>query len=172
MVAFRESCLLELGRFEVADTDSLTDAVQLVPWSEHLNVDSTFAIDVTLVESPLQHSHYAMQRVKDAIADQFRDESGTRPDVARERPDVRVHVHIAPYHSLHVSIDLSGESLHRRGYRQVQSQAPIKGENLAAAFAGPLSGRACRHRGTFGRSDVRIQNYSHRSGADGGGHRP
>ncbi len=124
--------LLPIGRFQAADTDALYAGVGAIDWTQHLAPDGTLAVDVSLRRSPIQHSRFAAQRTKDAIVDQLRAADGSRPSVALVRPDVRINVHIERDQAT-VSIDLSGESLHRRGYRLAGAQAPLK-ENLAAAI--------------------------------------
>ena len=128
--------LLPLTMFAVADPDDLYAGALAVDWSAHLSVQGTLAVDVTLAggQKELRHSRYAAQRVKDAIVDQFRERTGVRPSVDTLFPDLRVNVHTQRGEAT-VSIDLSGESLHRRGYRRegTQVEAPLK-ENLAAAI--------------------------------------
>lgn len=124
--------LLPIARFQAGDADALYHGVSTVDWAQHLAPEGTLAVDATLRRSPIRHSHYAAQRVKDAVVDQLRAPSGARPSVALLRPDLRINVHIDREQAT-VSIDLSGESLHRRGYRLEGAQAPLK-ENLAAAI--------------------------------------
>src|SRR5204862_521927 len=96
-----------------------------------LGVDGTLAVDCTSTRSAITHSQFAALKVKDAIVDQFRDATGVRPSVDVAAPDVRVNLHLDRDVAT-LAIDLSGESLHRRGYRGPQGAAPLK-ENLAAA---------------------------------------
>ena len=126
--------LLPLARFECPDADALYDGVQGIDWSEHLAPDGSLAVDFSSVRSKLSHSQFGAQRVKDAIVDQFREASGQRPSVARERPDLRINVYLHRDKAV-VNLDLSGDSLHRRGYRSGGEgvPAPLK-ENLAAAI--------------------------------------
>ncbi|SEA25894.1 23S rRNA m(2)G-2445 methyltransferase [Desulfuromusa kysingii] len=124
--------LLPLANFAALDADQLYDEVLKVDWSEHLAVTSTLAVDCTLVSSKINHTRYGALRVKDAIVDQFRSRSGERPSVSVERPDVRLNLHIYKDQAT-LSIDLSGDSLHRRGYRIDGVHAPLK-ETLAAAI--------------------------------------
>ncbi|MDR9407179.1 MAG: THUMP domain-containing protein, partial [Spiribacter sp.] len=93
---------------------------------------NTLAVDFTGVRARIDHSRFAQQRVKDAIVDQLRDASGARPTVDTDQPDVRVNVHMMEA-AVTVAIDLSGESLHQRGYRRQGRGAPLK-ENVAAAM--------------------------------------
>jgi 23S rRNA (guanine2445-N2)-methyltransferase / 23S rRNA (guanine2069-N7)-methyltransferase len=123
--------LLELDRFHAYDEDALYAGIQRTDWDDHLSVDGTLAVNFTSSLSRISHTHYGALKVKDAIVDQFRERSGRRPSVDTVNPDLRLHVHIHRNDAT-VSIDLSGDSLHRRGYRQGQVKAPMK-ENLAAA---------------------------------------
>ncbi|WP_303722887.1 bifunctional 23S rRNA (guanine(2069)-N(7))-methyltransferase RlmK/23S rRNA (guanine(2445)-N(2))-methyltransferase RlmL [Malonomonas rubra] len=124
--------LLPLASFAALDTDSLYREVQKIDWSQHFAVTSSFAIDCTTVRSSITHSRYGALRVKDAIVDQFRTRNGERPSVSVEQPDLRINLHILKDQAT-LSIDLSGDSLHRRGYRIDGVHAPLK-ENLAAAI--------------------------------------
>ncbi|MFK5927510.1 MAG: bifunctional 23S rRNA (guanine(2069)-N(7))-methyltransferase RlmK/23S rRNA (guanine(2445)-N(2))-methyltransferase RlmL [Desulfuromusa sp.] len=124
--------LLPLVSFEALDADQLYSGILAIDWSEHLAVDNTFAVDCTLVNSKINHSQYGALRVKDAVVDQFRTRNGERPSVSVEQPDLRLNLHIFKDQAT-LSIDLSGDSLHRRGYRIDGVHAPLK-ENLAAAI--------------------------------------
>lgn len=124
--------LLPLKQFLATDAYSLYQGIQTISWSEHFLVTNTIAITFTSVKSELQHTQFGAQKVKDAIVDQFREHFGERPSVQREQPDIRINVHVQNNIAT-VSLDLSGESLHRRGYRQSGGAAPLK-ENLAAAI--------------------------------------
>ncbi len=118
--------------FEAADEEMLYREIRNINWSEHFSLNQTFAINATLNQSNLTHSLYAALKAKDAIADQFRDACGQRPDVDTEDPDFRIHLHIYE-NKCALSFDSSGESLHKRGYRDYTNQAPIN-EALAAAL--------------------------------------
>jgi len=123
--------LLPLATFAAPTPEALYTGVRSIHWREHLKRDRTIAVDFATSHSHITHSHFGALKTKDAIVDQLRDQTGTRPSVAVERPDVRVNVYLHEDRAA-VSIDLSGESLHRRAYRQRGSAAPLK-ENLAAA---------------------------------------
>ena len=123
--------LLPLGTWDAPDADALYAGALGIDWASHLDPADTFTIDVTLRKADITHSHYAAQRVKDAIVDGFRDSHGTRPTVDRQQPGVRFHIHIH-HATASASVDLSGGSLHQRGVRQAAGAAPLK-ENLAAA---------------------------------------
>lgn len=124
--------LLLLSRFAAPDADALHAGVQTIDWDDHLSSEGTLAVDVNLRGSRLSHSQFAARRVKDAIVDQLRFRHGMRPSVDLERPDLRINVFI-DRDVASVAIDLSGESLHRRGYRDDTVVAPLK-PNLAAAI--------------------------------------
>lgn len=124
--------LLPLTSFSAPDPDLLYAEALKIEWAEHLSLDSTFAVDCTTVKSQITHSLYAALRIKDAIVDQFRSRTSERPSVALEQPDLRINLHLFKDQAT-VSIDLSGDSLHRRGYRIDGVHAPLK-ENLAAAI--------------------------------------
>jgi 23S rRNA (guanine2445-N2)-methyltransferase / 23S rRNA (guanine2069-N7)-methyltransferase len=124
--------LLPLASFPAATPAELYAGVGAIRWADHIARGRTIAVDCSVSRSRITHSHYAALKTKDAIVDRLRDERGTRPDVDVERPDVRVNVYLHADHAV-VSIDLSGESQHRRGYRAAGAAAPLK-ENLAAAM--------------------------------------
>lgn len=124
--------LLVLSHTKINSADELYQAVLAIDWRDHLAVDGSFAIDFTGRGSGIDNSHFGALKVKDAIVDALRDKQGRRPDVSKKQPDVRIHAHIQRGH-LTLAIDLSGDSLHQRGYRLQQGAAPLK-ENLAAAI--------------------------------------
>ncbi len=124
--------LLPLATFAAPTPEDLYDGVRTIHWDEHLGVEGTLAVDFTASNSQITHTHFGALKVKDAIVDQFRDATGERPSVARECPDVRINLYLLRDVAT-VSIDLAGESLHRRGYRATGVEAPLK-ENLAAAI--------------------------------------
>ena len=127
--------LLPVTSGKAADGDELYKTAQAVDWSRHLGVDDTLAVDFTGVNDRIRDTRFGAVRIKDAIVDQFRATSGgKRPSVDARAPDVRVNAHLASTR-VAISIDLSGQSLHRRGYRadKVQVEAPLK-ENLAAGL--------------------------------------
>ena len=126
--------LLPLASGQATDGDELYATASGVDWSEHLGAGDTLAVDFTGVNDRIRDTRFGAVRIKDAIVDQFRAASGTRPSVDARAPDVRVNAHLASTR-VTISIDLSGQSLHRRGYRadKVQVEAPLK-ENLAAGM--------------------------------------
>jgi 23S rRNA (guanine2445-N2)-methyltransferase / 23S rRNA (guanine2069-N7)-methyltransferase len=121
---------LELARFEVADAEGFYDAVREIDWAEHLGPDATLACDFSGHHPAITHTHFGALKLKDAIVDSVRDARAWRPSVELDRPSVRVHAH-AHGNNITLSLDLSGESLHRRGYRGAAGEAPLK-ENVAA----------------------------------------
>ncbi len=124
--------LLPLAEFPAADPDALYAGCQQIDWAAHMTSTGTLAIDANVSHSQITHSHYAALRIKDAIVDQFNAAVGHRPSVDTERPDLRINAYIHR-DVAHVYVDLSGTSLHQRGYRLGTGEAPLK-ENLAAAI--------------------------------------
>jgi 23S rRNA (guanine2445-N2)-methyltransferase / 23S rRNA (guanine2069-N7)-methyltransferase len=123
--------LLPLKSFPAADPTSLYEGVRSIDWRDHVGRRATLAVDCNTARSRITHSHYAALKTKDAIVDQLRDRTGSRPSIDSARPSVRVNVHLHQDEAT-VSLDLSGDSLHRRNYRTSGAEAPLK-ENLAAA---------------------------------------
>ena len=117
--------LAPLASFACFSEQALYDAAHAVPWEDLFSLEQTFAVFANVRESRISHSQFAALRVKDAIADRFRERCGRRPDVDTRNPDVWIH--------LSVSLDTSGGSLHRRGYRKQSVAAPLQ-ETLAAAL--------------------------------------
>jgi 23S rRNA (guanine2445-N2)-methyltransferase / 23S rRNA (guanine2069-N7)-methyltransferase len=124
--------LLPLAEFDAATDDALYAGVQAIDWSRHLAAHATLAVDAHTAQSKLTHSQFIAQRVKDAVVDQFRQQGGTRPGVDTDEPDVRLNLHLKRDRAT-LSLDLAGSPLHRRGWRELQGEAPLK-ENLAAAI--------------------------------------
>jgi len=129
--------LLPVARIPATDGDTLYEAAKELHWESHLDASSTFAVDCTVRDARITHSHFAALRLKDAIVDRFRARSGRRPDVDVRAPDLRIHLHLRGGEA-RVALDLAGDGLHRRGYRADAGPAPLR-ETLAAAllrFAG------------------------------------
>lgn len=124
--------LLPLATFPVNDQESLYMGVSQIQWDIHMTTATTFLVNFTGVSENIKHTQFAAQKVKDAIVDQFRQKTGHRPSVAKENPMLRINA-LLRKGQVTISIDLSGDSLHRRGYRQDGGAAPLK-ENLAAAL--------------------------------------
>lgn len=129
---FANRILFHLADSPAATPEALYAGVQTIAWDKHVQIDGTIAVHCVCSQSAITHSLFAAQKIKDAIVDQLRDKFGSRPNVSRERPDVNVYVYLHR-DVAHISIDLSGESLHKRGYRLASGAAPLK-ENLAAAI--------------------------------------
>ncbi|WP_426417429.1 bifunctional 23S rRNA (guanine(2069)-N(7))-methyltransferase RlmK/23S rRNA (guanine(2445)-N(2))-methyltransferase RlmL [Aestuariirhabdus sp. LZHN29] len=123
--------LLRLSRFPIENGDDLYRGVSGVDWSEHLAPTGSLRVDCRGEVEGVNNSHFGALKAKDAIVDQMRDKSGERPSVDRQNPDLRVSLVLAKGHAI-LSVDLSGQSLHQRGYRKEAGAAPLK-ENLAAA---------------------------------------
>ncbi len=125
--------LMPIAHFGAETPEQLYTGIQTIDWSQHIAAeDATLAIDFNSFRSKIHHTQYGAQKVKDAIVDQLRDKYGQRPSVDLFQPDLRVNVYLKHNQAI-VSIDLSGDSLHKRGYRVQQTEAPLK-ENLAAAI--------------------------------------
>lgn len=124
--------LLVLNTHTVTDWDSIYQAAYAFPWHEHMTSNNTFALTVDLINAPVTNSQYAMQRFKDGLVDAWRDKTGTRPNVSLYQPDLHFQI-LIKHNTLTIHLNLSGDSLHRRGYRLEGGSAPLK-ENLAAAL--------------------------------------
>ncbi len=118
--------------FPASSEDELYDNVKKVAWDELLDINTTFAIDGVVSNSNLNHSYFVALKTKDAIADYFQEKYGKRPSVDVKDPDLQLNVHINR-NLCNISLDSSGDSLHKRGYRQSGGQAPIN-EVLAAGL--------------------------------------
>ncbi|MGH8175509.1 MAG: bifunctional 23S rRNA (guanine(2069)-N(7))-methyltransferase RlmK/23S rRNA (guanine(2445)-N(2))-methyltransferase RlmL [Steroidobacter sp.] len=123
--------LMPLATFNAATPEDLYKGVSTVDWSEHVGSTGTIAIDFGGASSGITHTHFGALKTKDAIVDQLRARTGERPSVQLDQPDVRIDVRLDRDHAT-LSLDLSGDSLHRRAYRARGVAAPLK-ENLAAA---------------------------------------
>ena len=119
-------------KFEASDADSMYEIARKFEWDKMLSVDQTFAIDSTVNSDDFRHSRFVTYRVKDAIADYFNEKYGKRPSIRIQNADINIDVHIAG-NQVTISLDSSGESLHKRGYRVAQTEAPIN-EVLAAGL--------------------------------------
>ncbi len=124
--------ILPLQTVPAATSDELYTNVQTIAWDEHIDPKGTFAVQAICAQSQLAHSMFVGQKIKDAIVDQLRDQYGVRPNIERDEPDVAIYAYLFR-DQLIIGLDLSGTSLHRRGYRLDTGAAPLK-ENLAAAI--------------------------------------
>lgn len=123
--------LLVLKRFNMKNADDLYDGVNAVDWQDHLEATGSLAVEFSGHGSGIDNTHFGALKVKDAIVDKLRNAAGERPSVDKLNPDLRVHLRLERGEAI-LSLDLSGHSLHQRGYRLQQGAAPLK-ENLAAA---------------------------------------
>ena len=124
--------LWQLVEAPVADADDLYRVAHAVDWEQLFGPETSFAVDFTGTSGGIRHTRFGAQRLKDAIADRFRESCGRRPPVDREAPAIRVDARLHRGR-LAIGLDFAGTSLHRRGYRARQLAAPLK-ENLAAAL--------------------------------------
>jgi putative N6-adenine-specific DNA methylase len=124
--------LQQLDEFACADAQQLYQGIQTIDWSYYLTPDRTLAVNATGKSKQLNHSHFTALQVKNAVVDQQQQQFGARPSVDTQQPDVLINVHIYRDRAT-VSLDSSGQSLHRRGYRPAVGAAPLK-ETLAAAL--------------------------------------
>jgi 23S rRNA (guanine2445-N2)-methyltransferase / 23S rRNA (guanine2069-N7)-methyltransferase len=123
---------LEVAQMNAGSDAAFYDAARAIDWRRHIDPARTIACDFSGKHPEITHTRFGALRLKDAICDQLRDTAGSRPDVATDRPAVRVHAH-ANGPNVTISIDLAGEGLHRRGYREQAGEAPLR-ENLAAGI--------------------------------------
>jgi 23S rRNA (guanine2445-N2)-methyltransferase / 23S rRNA (guanine2069-N7)-methyltransferase len=124
--------LLPLGQFPINSAQALYDGVSAIEWSTHFSADRTFVVDFNGTNRAISNTQFGAQKTKDAVVDHFVARCGKRPSIDLKKPDWRLNVHLQRDIAT-VSLDLAGESLHRRGYRLEGGIAPLK-ENLAAAL--------------------------------------
>lgn len=124
--------LVPIATFHATDADEVYEQCKQVDWSQFMTEKTTFQIDSTVYSETFRHSRYVTYRVKDAIADYWSERAGQRPNVRLTDPDLYLNVHIAA-EQVTLSLDSSGESLHKRGYRVANTEAPIS-EALAAGM--------------------------------------
>ncbi len=124
--------LMPILTFEATDADEVYERAKQLEWNQWMTVKTTFTIDSTVYSEQFRHSKYVTYRVKDAIADYWIEREGKRPNVNLTDPDLYINVHIAD-RQVTLSLDSSGESLHKRGYRVGQTEAPLN-EALAAGM--------------------------------------
>ena len=129
--------LKPIAHFKAQSADDVYEEIKKIDWTEYLDNDRTFAVDSVVFSEEFRHSKFVSYKVKDAIVDQFREKTGNRPNISVANPDLRLHIHIADVGSgqseCTLCLDSSGESLHRRGYRQESVEAPLN-EVLAAGM--------------------------------------
>ena len=124
--------LKPIKHFTANSADEVYDAVKAIEWDQYLDNMSSFSVDAVVFSEEFRHSKFVAYKVKDAIVDYFREKTGNRPSVRISKPDLGINIHIAE-NQCTLSLDSSGESLHRRGYRQEQVEAPLN-EVLAAGI--------------------------------------
>lgn len=124
--------LKPIMHFKANTADEVYEAVKKIDWIKYISLDKTFSVDSVVFSEEFRHSKFVAYKVKDAIVDQFRDAYGQRPNISVSNPDIRLNIHIAD-NQCTLSLDSSGESLHRRGYRQESVEAPLN-EALAAGI--------------------------------------
>ena len=129
--------LKPIAHFKASCADDVYEEVKKIEWTTYLDLKKTFAVDSVVFSDEFRHSKFVAYKVKDAIVDQFRENSGMRPNVSITNPDIRLHIHIADEDAT-LCLDSSGESLHQRMER----------------------------RNRFHRPDVRFRHIAHRSRAD------
>ena len=124
--------LKPIKHFKARSAEEVYEQVQKIKWDDILDVKKTFSVDSVVYSEEFRNSRFVTYKVKDAIVDWFREKQGTRPNISVSNPDIRLNIHIAEDNAT-LSLDSSGESLHRRGYRQEQVEAPLN-EVLAAGM--------------------------------------
>src|SRR5665213_2897521 len=124
--------LKPVAKFTAQNEKQFYDGVYAIDWSQWMKAEDTLAVDCTLNTTIFNHSYYIAQKTKDAIVDQFREKFKTRPSVDTEFPTLRINIHVTR-EEVTVSLDSSGFSLHKRGYREEQGAAPMN-EVLAAGI--------------------------------------
>lgn len=124
--------LKPIKHFTAKNADEVYEQVKAFPWEEVLDAGKNFAVDSVVFGTEFRHSKFVSYKVKDAIVDYFREKTGKRPSVSLSKPDILFNIHIAQT-TCTLSVDSSGESLHRRGYRQETMEAPLN-EVLAAGM--------------------------------------
>ena len=124
--------LKPIRHFKAKSADDVYEEIKKIDWTQFLDTDKTFAVDAVVFSEEFRHSKFVSYKVKDAIVDQFREKTGKRPNISVANPDIRLNIHVAE-DICTLSLDSSGESLHRRGYRQESVEAPLN-EVLAAGM--------------------------------------
>ncbi|MDR3706208.1 MAG: THUMP domain-containing protein [Paludibacteraceae bacterium] len=124
--------LVPISHFQAKNADEIYVEAKKIDWSKYMDLTTSFSIDATVYSEQFTHSKFVSYRVKDAIADQFMEKCNKRPSVSITNPDLMINVHISQTRCS-ISLDSSGESLHKRGYRVAQTEAPIN-EALAAGI--------------------------------------
>ena len=124
--------LKPIRHFKAKSADDVYEEIKKIDWNQYLAPEKTFAVDSVVFSEEFRHSKFVAYKVKDAIVDYFREQTGKRPNISVANPDLRLNIHVAEDQCT-LSLDSSGESLHRRGYRQEAVEAPLN-EVLAAGM--------------------------------------
>ena len=124
--------LKPISHFKARSAEDVYESVKKIDWSKYILDGKTFSVDSVVYSEEFRNSRFVTYKVKDAIVDQFREATGSRPNISVSNPDIRLHIHIADEDAT-LCLDSSGESLHRRGYRQESVEAPLN-EVLAAGM--------------------------------------
>ena len=124
--------LKPIAHFKARSADDMYEEVRKIDWSQYIEKGKTFSVDSVVYSEEFRNSRFVTYKVKDAIVDQFREKTGERPNISVSNPDIRLNIHVAEADAT-LSLDSSGESLHRRGYRQESVEAPLN-EVLAAGM--------------------------------------
>lgn len=124
--------LKPIAHFKARSADDMYEEVRKIDWSQYIEKGKTFSVDSVVYSEEFRNSRFVTYKVKDAIVDQFREKTGERPNISVSNPDIRLNIHVAETDAT-LSLDSSGESLHRRGYRQESVEAPLN-EVLAAGM--------------------------------------
>lgn len=124
--------LKPINEFKAVNAEEVYDKVKKIPWDNYFGLENTFAVDSVVFSEDFCHSKFVAYKVKDAIVDYFKEKYGKRPSVRVVNPDIYINIHIS-HHQCTISLDSSGESLHKRGYRVAQTEAPLN-EVLAAGM--------------------------------------
>lgn len=124
--------LKPIANFKANTADEVYDAIKSIDWNSYLDLNTSFAVDSVVYSEDFKHSKFVAYKVKDAIVDYFREQTGKRPNISVTNPDIKFNMHIAEDNCT-LSLDSSGESLHKRGYREATVDSPIN-EVLAAGL--------------------------------------
>lgn len=124
--------LKPIAHFKAKDAEEIYEKIKSIPWEDYFSLKQTFVVDTVVYSETFNHSMYLSYKVKDAIADSFMEKYGKRPSVRIVNPDIYIHLHVS-HNDCTLALDSSGESLHKRGYRNDQTEAPLN-EVLAAGM--------------------------------------
>lgn len=124
--------LKPIHHFKARSAEEVYDVIKGIEWEQYIQAGKTFSVDSVVYSEEFRNSRFVTYKVKDAIVDYFREKTGKRPNISVTNPDIQLHIHIAEDNAT-LCLDSSGESLHRRGYRQDSVEAPLN-EVLAAGM--------------------------------------